>query len=87
MRYQSPVGAPYRGSQWEGMYNALARWCNQVSFVKKKSFWEFCCFDNEVAHKNGAAGECKSLRTAKEFLNEYPEIANYYFNIKWKSWS
>lgn len=87
MRYQSPVGAPYRGSRWEGMYTALARWCNQVSFVKKKSFWEFCCFDNEVAHKNGAAGECKSLRTAKEFLNEYPEIANYYFNIKWKSWS
>ena len=28
----------------------------------------------------------KSLRTAKEFLNEYPEIANYYFNIKWKAW-
>ena len=20
-------------------------------------------------------------------LNQYPEIANYYFNIKWKSWS
>lgn len=86
MRYQSPAGAPYRGSRWEGMYTALARWCNQVSFVKKKSFWEFCCFDNEVAHKNGAAGECKSLRTAKDFLNEYPEIANYYFNIKWKVW-
>ena len=52
------------------------RWCNQVSFVKKKSFYEFCCFDNEVEHKNGAAGECKSLRTGKEFLNQYPDIAN-----------
>lgn len=29
----------------------------------------------------------KFFRTDKEFLNEYPEIANYYFNIKWKSWS
>lgn len=47
---------------------------------------DLSCFDNEVAHKNGAAGECKSLRTAKDFLNEYPEIANYYFNIKWKVW-
>ena len=32
----------YNRSPYKGMFITLARWCNQPSFLKKKSFRQFC---------------------------------------------
>lgn len=40
MRFERYAESPFRG-----MYVALARWCNQPSLFKKKSFREFCHMD------------------------------------------
>lgn len=69
MRYEN-----YKNSKYKGMYITLARWCNQYGFFKKKSFREFC----EVA---GAS----SLRYMKEFEQEFSEIAEKYFDMKWSN--
>jgi hypothetical protein len=64
----------YRESQYRGMYITLARWCNQQSLFKKKSFREFCymCGENSAA-----------VRYAQEFERQNPEIATKYFDMKW----
>lgn len=70
MRY-----ADYQKSPYRGMYNTIARWCNQPSFVKKKSFREFCL---------NTPGQNKSApRYMAEFEKQYPEIAKRYFDMKW----
>jgi hypothetical protein len=68
MRYKDYELSPYRG-----MYINLARWCNQPSFFKKKSFREFC-------EANGLESSC--YRYMVEFENRCPEI-NRYFNMKY----
>lgn len=67
MRYKDYDKSPYRG-----MYVTLARWCNQPSFFKKKSFREFAYF---------AGGA--SVRYIDDFEREHPEIAKTYFDMKW----
>ena len=69
MRY-----ADYKLSPYRGMYITIARWCNQVSFFKKKSFREFCIANG----KNSAA-----VRYMNEFGAKYPIIATTYFDMKW----
>lgn len=69
MRYKDYEISPYRG-----MYITVARWCNQPSFLKKKSFREFCYANGE----NSSA-----VRYLKEFEESYPEIAEEYFDMKW----
>ncbi len=69
MRYEK-----YRESAYRGMYITLARWCNQQSLFKKKSFREFC----HMCGENSA-----SVRYAKEFERQHPEIATKYFDMKW----
>lgn len=69
MRY-----ADYKLSPYKGIYITLARWCNQASFVKKKSFREFCQANGE----NSA-----SMRYLKKFEEKSPEIAKRYFDMKW----
>lgn len=64
----------YRDSDHRGMYITLARWCNQPSFLKKKSFREFCQLNGE----NSA-----SMRYAESFEQQHPEIAAKYFDMKW----
>lgn len=68
MRYADYEKSPYRG-----MYITIARWCNQPSFFKKKSFREF-------AIASGGASEDYMT----EFETEHPEIANIYFDMKWE---
>jgi hypothetical protein len=63
----------YKSSPYRGMYINLARWCNQPSFFKKKSFREFCNMD-------GNQGSC--LRYMEEFEKNNLEIAKKYFDIK-----
>ena len=71
MRYKDYEQSPYRG-----MYITLARWCNQPSFLKKKSFREFCT-------ASGGA----SVRYMTEFELQHPEIAAEYFDMKWSDFN
>lgn len=70
MRYKD-----YESSQWRGMYVNLARWCNQPSFLKKKSFRQFC-------EMNG--GGSASVRYMQEFEQMHPGIAKRYFDMKFE---
>ncbi len=69
MRYKDYEVSPYKG-----MYITIARWCNQPSFIKKKSFREFC-------EANGA--KSSAMRYLREFESDHPEIAKKYFAMKW----
>lgn len=71
MRYKDYEQSPYRG-----MYITLARWCNQPSFFKKKSFREF-------ATASGGA----SVKYIVEFEQQHPEIAAAYFDMKWSDFN
>jgi len=70
MRFEKYKDSPHRG-----MYITLARWCNQPSFFKKKSFREYA----EIANGPGGA----AARYMEEFERQYPEIATEYFDMKW----
>ena len=72
MRYKDFENAPY---PYRGMYITLARWINQPSFLKKKSFREFA----EKANGHGGSAD----RYMKDFERKHPDIANEYFDMKW----
>lgn len=71
MRFEKYKDSPHRG-----MYITLARWCNQPSFVKKKSFREYVSI----------AGKAP-VRYAEEFERQHPEIATEYFDMKWSDFN
>lgn len=71
MRYKDYEKSPYRG-----MYITIARWCNQPSYIKKKSFREFV-FDTK------GQGE-SAKRYATEFEERFPITAEKYFDMKWE---
>ena len=67
----------YEESPFRGMYINIARWCNQPSFYKKKSFLEFCNMKDNV---NGA-----THRYLEHFIsNSKKEDYEYYFNMKFE---
>lgn len=70
MRYEKYEESPYRG-----MYITLARWCNQPSMFKKKSFRDYCTLD-------GNKGATRSYM--EEFENIFPNIAKEYFDLKYE---
>ena len=74
MRHKDHKLSPYRG-----IYNTLARWCNQPSFIKKKSFREYCL---DTRGQSAAAG-----RYLREFEQQHPEIATKYFDMKWSDFN
>lgn len=74
MRFQNKNETPWKDSSMKGMYITIARWCNQPSFFKKKSIREFSYMDGNEA----------SLRYLIEFEKKYPNIAQKYFDMKWK---
>jgi len=74
MRYEK-----YRTSPYKGIYTTLARWCNQPSLFKKKSFREYCF--STLGQSEAAA------RYAEEFERQHPEIAAEYFDMKWSDFS
>lgn len=71
----------YLKSKYRGLYVTMARWCNQPSFFKKKSFREYCEANQEY-HQNPNT-ICASLATMREFEHDHPDIAAKYFNMKW----
>ena len=68
MRYNRYDESPHRG-----IYITLARWCNQPSIFKKKSFAEFCALRQD------------SKRYLDEFLSatNFKEEHDYYLNMKY----
>ena len=66
VRYKDYEASPYRG-----VYVTLARWCNQPSMAKKKSFREF------------AATRKDSQRYADAFEAAHPDIAARYYDVRW----
>ena len=71
----------YEDSPFRGMYVNLAAWTNQVSFFKKLSFREFS-IKRGGELKDGSKGA--AWRYMENFQNEYPKIANEYFDMKWE---
>lgn len=59
----------YEESPYKGMYINLARWCNQQSFLKKKSLYEFCTMNCHI----GMSTE----RYMNEWLNKHPYTEDY----------
>ena len=70
MRYKD-----YNRSPYAGMYTTIARWCNQPSSFKTKSFREYCF------NTRGQAPAAR--RYASEFERQHPEIAAEYFDMRW----
>lgn len=68
MRYMDYEKSPFRG-----MYINIARWCNQPSFFKKKTFREFCIM-------NGKESSC--MKYAKYFEQQCPDIAEKYYDLR-----
>lgn len=68
-RFEDYVKSPYKG-----MYINLARWCNQPSFFKKKSFREFCI-------ANGINSAC--YKYMNDFEKKFHEITEY-FDLKYE---
>jgi len=69
MRFNRYEESPYRG-----MYINFARWCNQPSFFKKKSFKEFC-------EANGLESACHDYMKQYELDNKLS--ADTYYDMKW----
>lgn len=63
----------YKESPWRGMYVTLARWCNQPSLFKKKTFREFAVMEGETS---------AAARYMKEFEAKHPDIAARYFDMR-----
>lgn len=82
MRYSGPDEAPWETSKYRHMYVLLARWCNQQSLVKKKSFRQFV--EDEQAWEEAKGRHCGSLQVLREFEAEHPEIASRYFDIRFR---
>lgn len=73
MRFNKYEESPYRGT-----YINLARWCNQPSFFKKKSYREFCIANGEKS---------AAMRYLKKFETDTPEIAKMYYDIKYSDFA
>lgn len=74
MRYYKYQESPHRG-----IYINIAQWCNQPSLFSNHSYIELCEKDNAKKGGNSA-----TKRYNDEFIREYPDIAEKYFDIKLK---
>ena len=83
MRYQDKNCAPWKDSPYRGLYVALARWANQPSIFKKKSFRQFC-EANQALHKS--QGLCAPMRAMTTFEQEDPETAQKYFDLRFDAY-
>ncbi len=74
----------YHQSRFKSLYIQLARWCNQPSFFKKKSFREYCEANEEYhrRHTSKAKKNCVCYQAMLDFEKEFPEIAAKYFDLR-----
>lgn len=80
MRYRNKNETPWEDSKYRGMYVTMARWCNQPSFFKKKSFRQYCEANQALVKKEGYI--CSSMRALIDFETDYPEIATKFFDLR-----
>ena len=72
MRYADYAKAP---QPYKGIYITLARYCNQPSIAKKKSFRQYCY---ETVGQNESAP-----RYASAFAEAHPNVAERYYDVRW----
>ena len=79
MRYED-----YKQSRFKGLYIQLARWCNQPSFFKKKSFRQYCEANEEYhrRHNPNPKRNCSCYQAMLDFEMEFPEIAKKYYDLR-----
>ena len=82
MRYQDRNGAPWKESEFRGLYVTLARWCNQPNVFKKMSFREFCEASQERQLRKDR--HCSAMQAMIHFESRYPDIAKRYFDLRYK---
>lgn len=68
----------YEQSRFRGMYVNLARWCNQPSFYKKKSFLEF------VEHPDNVTGAAYAY--FKDFMGYQSYLQDKHITMKFEPW-
>ena len=72
MRYKD-----YKDSEFYGTYVNVARWCNQPSQFKKRSYREWCQANVDVNGEN-----CSANRYMKDLESKYPDVAEMYYDLK-----
>ena len=74
----------YHQSRFKSLYIQIARWCNQPSFFKKKSFRQYCEANEEYhrRHTPNAKKNCACYQAMLDFEKEFPEIAAKYFDLR-----
>ena len=74
----------YHQSRFKSLYIQIARWCNQPSFFKKKSFRQYCEANEEYhrRHTPNATKNCACYQAMLDFESEFPEIATKYFDLR-----
>jgi len=72
MRYKD-----YKDSEFYGTYVNVARWCNQPSQFKKRSYREWCQANVIVNGEN-----CSTNVYMKDLELKYPEVAEKYYDLK-----
>lgn len=80
MRYKSEHDSPWEASKYRSLYIQLARWCNQPSFFKKKSFRQYCEANQERVKTERM---CVAMKALIDFEKEHPEIAKKYFDMRY----
>lgn len=80
MRYQNKHDAPWKRSEFRGLYITMARWCNQPSFFKKVTFREYCLANQARIKTEGCM--CSAMQAMTEFEERFPEVAEKYFDMR-----
>ena len=84
MRYQNKNETPWANSEYRDMYVQIARWANQPSLFKKKSFRQYCELNQEEA-KSDYLGN--PMRAMLEFEKKHKSIADRYFDLRYADYS
>lgn len=66
----------YRNSPIPNFYVQIARWCNQQSFFKKMSFWEYIYRNQTYWEQNAGFEVVSPIKSFDEFLKDFK--AGYY---------
>lgn len=83
MRYQDKNRMPWKNSSYRGMYVQIARWANQPSIFKKKSFRQFCEMNQSSVKTNTL---CVPMKVMREFESHHKDIAEKYFDLKYSDY-
>ena len=70
--------AKYKESPYQKVYTNIARWCNQPSIYKKRSFKQFCIDDDKYFGGQHKSSSYKSLELCEQKL---PNLVSEYFDL------